>query len=153
MPEVPESVRIGLENIRPGMHLRWNQKGKVVTPGGYDVTGGVFTPPEYEPRWEVWDTDPQGVEYHVMTLQTIDGDFRQAGEWIVFHLRRMNPENYDSIQHMMQVMIDEPELLREIGTQKDSDDAIEAVTKWAQWCETPKSSAGLSRRGQRLLST
>lgn len=151
-PSVPESVEEGLRAIRSGLHLRWNPKGAVKVPGGYDAEGGVIEP-VYEPRWEVWDVDPQGAEYRICTIQTREGEFQPADERVVRHLQIMNPENWGgSVARMIEELVDEPERLRELGTEKDFDDLAEAVSRLAEWVETPKSYAGQRHCGQRLLS-
>lgn len=151
MYEIPEGVLVDLKNIRQDMHLRWNPKAKLVTPGGWDG-GGAFTPPVFEPRWELWDRDPQGADYMVMRLQFPDESFRQPGDWLIYHLRLHNPERYESIEHMLYVLSEQPDEKRQDIATKDSDALIDAVANWAQWCETPKSAAALTNRGQKLLS-
>lgn len=152
MQEVPEHVAEGLRSIREGLHLRWNPKGKLVKTGSYDSTGRLKDP-VYDPRWELWDVDPQGAEYMVMRLQNTDGSFRPPGDWLVHHVNRLNPARYGgNVAAMLEELLEAPEALRELGTEKDTDDLFEAVGKWGEWCATPKSGAALTNRGKRLLS-
>lgn len=151
-PYVPEWIEKALRDIRSGMHLRWNPTAVVKKAGSYDAVGKLREP-EYEARWEVWDVDPEGAEYMVMRLQDMDGGFRQPGEWMVERLKFMNPARYGGdLMKLYEEMVENPELLREVGTQKDSDDLIDAITRAAEWGEKPKSAAGISYRGKRLLS-
>jgi hypothetical protein len=149
--EVPESVALGLRNIRSGLHLRWNVAA-VKRPTGFDATGKPLEM-EVEPRFELWDTDPQGQDYMVMRVQNEDGSFRFPDDRLVERMGRLNPERYGgNVHRMLQAQVDDPETLRELGTQKDTDDLIESVVKWAEWYGTVKSAAGLTYRGSRLFS-
>lgn len=151
--EAPEHIDEGLRNIRSGMHLRWNPRAVLTVEGGLDINGLKIKDPEYDPRWEVWDTDPQGAEYMVMRVQTVEGGFRPVGEWLVNHIGMLNPEKWGgNTEAMVQALIDDPTALQEAGTQKDSDDLIDAAGNWAAWAEVPKSGAGINFRGKRLLS-
>lgn len=150
-PVVPEYVTEGLADIRETLELRWNPKAKLLNPGHVDATGKVKDP-EYDSRWEVWDTDPEGAEYMVMRLQTMDGAFRAPGEWLLRRMKFLNPARWPSLDHMIKELVEEPEIMREAGTQEDSDDFLDAVSKAAAWHETPKSAAGLSFRGKKMLS-
>ena len=151
--EVPEHIAEGLSNIRETLHLRWNPLAVLRRPGDIDANGHVVTEAEYEPRWELWDTDADGKEYMVMRVQTVEGEFRPVGEWLVEHIWKIHPARYGGDVHkMVQAQIDDPDTLRELGTQKDIDNLIEAVSQWAAWVAVPKSAAGLSYRGRRILS-
>jgi hypothetical protein len=151
--EVPDYVVEGLTNIREGLHLRWNPRAVMVKEGKYDAQGKLVDP-TFDPRWELWDTDPNGKEYRVMRLQLPDGSFRPPGQWLIDRIWKLHPARYNNDVHKMaRELIDDPELFREIGTKKDSDDAIEAAANWAQWVATPKSGRALSYRGKRLLSS
>ena len=151
--EAPEHIQEGLKNIRQDMHLRWNPTAVCIDKGVIGAVGQIRKP-KYDGRFEVWDKDPDGNEYMVMRVQNMDGSFRPPGEWLLEHIGMVNPERYNGdIETMIAELVDKPEALRECGTQKDSDDLIEAVSKWAQWVATPKSGVALKNRGHRLLST
>lgn len=136
--EVPEGVLIDLKAIRPTFHFRWNERAALVTTGRYDATGAVRNP-EYEGRWELWDTDPENTDYMVMRIQHPDGSFRHPGQWLVDRMRFMNPERWAGDVHkMLEELIDAPEVLREAGTERDQDDLIEMVGNWAEWVYAPK---------------
>lgn len=152
-PVIPDDVLSGLKDIRSDMHLRWNPTAVLVKAGDIDALGKVRAP-EYEPRWELWDKDPEGAEYMIMRLQADEtGAFRQPGQWLLDRAKFMNPERWGGNLHkMMQELVEHPEMLREAGTEKDSDDLIEAIGNAAQWHATPKSAAGLSHRGKTILS-
>lgn len=142
-----------LRNIRSGMHLRWNPRGRLVKPGSFDGSGKMKDDAVFEPRWELWDIDPQGHEYIIMCVQNVDGSFRHPGTWLVTRMQKLNPARYGGdVEKMLKAMMDEPDILREIGTEKDSDDLIEQVSKWADWVATPKSAAALSFRGSKEKS-
>ncbi len=150
--EIPENIAEGLRNIRSGMRLEWNPRAVLLVEGGLDINGLKIKDPEYDPRWEVWDTDPEGQDYMVMRVQEIDGSFRQADDRLVHHIGMLNPERWPSTEAMVQALIDDPTALQEAGTKQDSDDLIEAAGNWAAWSETPKSGAHIGFRGKRILS-
>ena len=148
MQEVPEQFVEDLQSIRSTFELVWNPHA-VMVKSGYIDGSGVVTPADYEPRWELWDTDPEGARYKVMTLQTSPADdpvrhpdgglFKPHGDWLLHHLRFINPERFNgNLNDLLHEAIDEPERLREIGTQKDSDDLLDMASKWATWVTTPK---------------
>jgi hypothetical protein len=150
--EAPTHVLEGLHGIRSTFSLRYNPEAILVSAGSFDVNGKARRA-QYEPRWELWDIDPQGRDYMVMRLQNPDGTSRPPGDWLVQHIWKIHPGRYDgSVEKMLQALMEEPETLREIGTMKDSDDAIDAASKWAAWTQTPKSGSGLIYRGKRMLS-
>jgi hypothetical protein len=150
--EVPAHIAEGLKNIRDGLHLRWNPRAVVIKEGKYDAEGKLIDP-TWDPRWELWDTDPFGQEYMVMRLQYADGSFRHVGEWLIEQIWKLHPARYNNnLTKLLQSQVEDPELIREIGTTKDSDDLIEAVGNWAQWVATPKSGMALTNRGKRILS-
>ncbi len=151
--EVPEHIAEGLRNIRSGLHLRWEPRAVLLVEGGLDINGLKIKDPEYDPRWEVWDTTPDDLEYMVMRVQNVDGSFRHVGEWLVEYIGMLNPAKWNGdVNAMIKALIDDPAALREVGTQKDSDDLIDAASKWAAWAELPKSGAGMAFRGKRILS-
>jgi hypothetical protein len=150
--EVPEHIAEGLRNIREGIHLRWNPKAVLVKKGDIDASGKVRDP-GYDPRFELWDTDPEGGEYIIMRLQNIDGSFRPPGEWLLDVVRKTNPERFDGdVDKLIKAMVEEPELFREIGTQRDSDDFINDTVKRITYHSTPMSGRGIRSRGKRILS-
>lgn len=152
--EVPEHIAEGLRNIRSGLRLQWNPRAVLTAAGGLDANGLKVKDPEYEPRWELWDTDPEGHDYMVMRVQNVDGSFRYIGDWLVEYVGMLNPAKWGGDIHaMIEALIDDPTALQEAGTEKDSDDLIDAAARWAAWVGTPKSGAALSHRGHRLLST
>ena len=149
--EAPAHIVESLRNIRPGFDLRWNPRAVMVAPGSYDVLGGL-TPPVYDPRWELWDTNPYGEDYMVMRLQNEDGSFRPPGEWLVQHVWRVDPARYGGdLNRLMDAVEAEADKMRDLA-EKDWDDLAEAAAKWCVWVGTPKSGSGLSYRGQRTLA-
>lgn len=106
MAEVPESVRIGLESIRPTLHCRYNRKAKAVESAAVDVNGDPYIL-EYKPRWELWDKDAHGNEYKITTLEDEDGGFIPLGEWVIEYFQLINPANYDGDMHkMIEALVD-----------------------------------------------
>ena len=88
-----------------------------------------------------------------MRVNNIDGSFRPVGDWLVAYINMLNPEKWGGdVGAMIRALIDDPTALQECGTEKDSDDLIDAASRWAEWVETPKSGAALMHRGKRLLS-
>lgn len=151
--EVPQEVLEDLQTIRQDFELRWNPTAVLNRAGSFDAEGNPKAQPIYEPRFELWDRDPQGRHYMVMRVQEPDGSFRFPDQRMVDHLKMVNPERYGgNVAAMVKALVDDPTALRELGTQKDTDDLIEAVANWAEWCETPKSGSGISFRGKRILS-
>lgn len=108
MAEVPESVRIGLENIGPDLHCRYNRKGKAVESAATDVNGNPYIL-EYQPRWELWDKDAHGNEYMVTTLEGPDGEYVPLGEWVIEYFQLINPANYGGdMSKMIEALVDSP---------------------------------------------
>lgn len=150
--EVPAHLKQALSDIREGLHFVWNPKAILKKKGGISAEGNVKSA-EYEPRFEIWDTDPYGKLYMVMRVQHEDGSFRMPDDRLIEHIWHIHPEKYGgSLNKLVQANIENPEHLRDLGTQKDSDDAIDAAARWAQWCETPKSGPAIKHRGKKLLS-
>lgn len=130
MPEVPESVAEGLANIRSGLHLRWNPRSRVIRPGGYDANGGVLEP-TYDARWELWDVDPDGREYRVMTLQHADGSFKPPGEWLLELMRAVDPARYGgSVNRMLRALVDEHNDKLKGVNEKDFEELSGAIVEW-----------------------
>lgn len=119
----PESVAVGLANLKPTMHLRLNRKGKLSREWSYDVAGNARQA-EYEPRWELWDTDESGRDYLVMVLRDADDNFREPGEWVVERFRKFNPANFGSLQEMLDFAHAERQHLRDIPE-----------NQWREFCE------------------
>jgi len=106
--EVPEDVKVGLANIRPTLHARWNPLAKVVGERSYDANG-MPRQLDHDPRWEVWDTDESGREYRVAMLEAPDGTFLPLGAWVLKLMHDINPANYDGDMHrMIQHLVDQP---------------------------------------------
>lgn len=112
----PESVAEGLRNLRSTMHLRYNRRGRLrpEKSGSIDANGKARNV-EYEPRWEMWDTDASGREYKVMTLE--DYDSKRAmppGQWIVDRFRKYNPDNFPSLDAMLEFAFEDQARLRKM---------------------------------------
>ncbi len=151
--EVPDHLKEALSNIREGLHFRYNRKAVLKEPGQLAASGVLVKDPEYEPRFEIWDTDPYGKLYMVMRVQHNDGSFRFPDDRLIEHIWMLHPARYNGdVRKMVMAQIDNPETLREMGTKKDSDDLIEAIANWAEWVQTPKSGSAISYRGKRMLS-
>lgn len=139
MAEAPESVLIGLKNIRQTFELVWNPRAVRVKAGGFDASGAVIQS-EYDPRWELWDTDPDGARYMVCRLQYGDGSFRQPGQWLVDHMNFFNPEKWGGdADKMIQALVEDHNEHLEFLRNNDSDDFIEMVSKWGAWGALTKS--------------
>lgn len=130
MAEVPESVAEGLRGIRSGLHLRWNPRARVVIPGGFDVHGSP-TEPTYDARWELWDIDPDGRAYKVMTLQNADGSFRPPGQWLVDLVWIMNPARYGGdVSKMLRALVDDHNDKLQQVADDDFEELADAVVEW-----------------------
>lgn len=106
--EAPQDVVISLRNIKPTFNLRYNRQGKVASERSFDVNGNPREV-QYDPRWELWDTDESGVEYKVTTLQDGDGGYRPPDQRLVELIRLVDPARYDgSPEKMLQALVDEP---------------------------------------------
>ena len=139
-PSLPEGLEADLHSIRPSFRLVWNVKARVVNPGSYDVYG-LPTPVTYEPRWELWDTTPDGNDYMVMQLREPDGGFRQPGSWLVHHLNLINPERYGGdVNRMLTALAEDPNASIATMAEHEFEDIIEMATKWHIWRAQPKQS-------------
>ncbi len=112
----PDDVATGLRNLKQTMHLRYNRRARIIPhkSGGIDANGRARNV-EYEPRWELWDTDASGRRYKVMTLE--DPDTRQAmppGQWLVDRFRKYNPDNFPSLEAMLNFAWHDQEKLRKL---------------------------------------
>lgn len=137
-PSLPDGLEADLKQIRPSFRLVWNTKARVVNPGHYDVYG-IPTPVTYEPRWELWDTDPYGTDYLVMQLRQPNGDFKQPGWWLIEHLNLINPERYNGdISKMFQRLAEAPNKAIEEMADHEIDDLVEMATKWHSYRVAPK---------------
>lgn len=106
--EVSLDVRIGLANIRPTLHLRWNPLAKVLREWDFDANGNARKK-VHDPRWELWDTDETGRTYKVMTFEGNDGEFLPQGSWMIEAFQLINPANYDGdIHKMIEALVDKP---------------------------------------------
>jgi len=124
MPRAPEDVTIGLKNVRPTMELRWNGAAKQVGERSFDVNG-VPREKEYEPRWELWDTDPHGNEYMITTLEDQSGRFKEPGMWLVELIRTCDPARYDGdLGKMCEALVDLPNEIIEGMAEKSYEDFV-----------------------------
>jgi hypothetical protein len=106
--EVPEDVRIGLANIDPTLHARWNPLARVVGGHSFDVNGNPrhLT---HDSRWELWAKDVFGKEYRITVLEDEQGGFVPLGHWVVDMMNFMNPANYDGdLSRMVEKLVDAP---------------------------------------------
>jgi hypothetical protein len=106
--EVPEDVRVGLRNIRAGLHARWNPLARFQSGHSFDANGDPRKV-EYDPRWELWDTDEFGVEYRITMLEGVDGEYVPLGTWVLELMHTINPANYGGDMHrMVEQLVDRP---------------------------------------------
>lgn len=130
--EPPESVVIGLRNLKPTMHLRLNRRGHLSRQWSIDANGDARKA-EYEPRWELWDTDESGRNYLVMVLRDADGNFREPGEWVVERFRKFNPANFRSLQEMLDFAHTENRTLRELEAEGNWKEFCNFAGEWVWW--------------------
>jgi hypothetical protein len=106
--EAPKDVEIGLRSIRPAFRLQLNKQGKLVGGHSFDVNGNARER-EYEPRWELWDTDVHGNDYRVAVIQDKDGGFMPPTMKFVEFMNLVNPEKYGGdASKMIQALVDSP---------------------------------------------
>jgi hypothetical protein len=136
--EAPLTIVEGLRNIRTTMRLVWNPTAALSKAGYVDATGMVIQP-KYEGRFELWDTDADGVVYMVTRVQNTDGSFLYPNDrWLEF-IRHINPEHWGGDPgRMVRHFVDDPTELREFIAERDQDDVFEQVAKFAGWAITPK---------------
>lgn len=128
--EVPESVVIGLRNVRPTFNLRWNPKARNIGERSFDVMGN---PREitWDGRWELWDTDNMGIDYPVMTLEDKHGDFMPPGDWLVETVNMINPARYGGdVSKMIEELVDKPNLELERLGEKSWEDLVDSLAKY-----------------------
>jgi len=137
--EVPESVKIGLANIRPTLHARWNPTGRQTGGFSFDVNGNPRQK-TYDPRWELWDTDEFGNTYKITTLEGMNNEYLPLGEWVVEYMQLINPARYDGDLHkMIEALVDSKnEAVEKIH--KDVFDHIAEYFADRQWSEEHKGS-------------
>lgn len=136
--EVPAHYVEALNAINGGLELRWNPTAKLAKHGSIDASGAV-TPPEFEPRWEVWQKPDGEPSQRFCTWQNEDGSFRPLDERLLIHLRKINPENYGGdVTKMVAALVDDPQALAELARDQEADDVLEMAAKWAYWKLCPK---------------
>lgn len=139
MPTVPDHIAEGLRSIREGLHLRYNPRAKIQRAGEFDVHGAVLSEPVYDPRWEVWDKDPEGGEYKVMTVQGPDGSFRPPGEWLIELIQMVNPARYGGdVSRMVRAIVDDPNRTVTEVADEDFEDLIDQAVHWHHYAALPK---------------
>src|SRR5690606_38221316 len=141
MPEVPEPLAGGLKTARSGRHPRWTPRAKVPPKGEGDIYGNVREEPACGPRWELWDSDPEGGEYKVMTLQGPDPDreFREPGEWLLELVRLFDPARYGGdVGRMVRAMVDDPNRRALEVAEEDFEDLVDQAVRWYFWAHQPK---------------
>lgn len=131
-PALPDGLQEAIKTVRATFRLVWNEKAVITTPG-YLAVDGTRREPEYEPRWQVWDTDPEGADYKLHTLQNPDGTFRQPEYWLVEFLSKINPERFGgNLALMVLALVDEPEFQRQAGDDKNASELFAAVGRMAE---------------------
>jgi hypothetical protein len=139
-PSLPDGLQHALAEIRFGLRLVWNPGARVVRPGSFDAFGTVRTGPVYDGRWELWDTDPDGKDYKVTTVQEPDGAYRAPGFWLVELLNYMNPARFGgSVEKLTQELVDKPNAAMLEVDDKQFDDLAEMAARWHFWADLPKS--------------
>jgi hypothetical protein len=134
----PESVELSLKNVRSTLRVIWNPMA-VRRPTSFDAMGRPRDM-EYEPRWELWDTDAEGLDYMVTRLQEEDGSFREADQRLVDLVNLINPERYGGDpSKMLQALVDAPNERALEGEEKMFRDFASAAARWGAWVNTPKS--------------
>lgn len=137
-PSLPEGLQEELKTVRDSFHLRWNPRAKVAKAGHIDAYG-VLSPAKYDGRWELWDIDPDGLEYKVMSVQDENGNYRQPDRWLIDLLNQINPANFGgSVVKMVAEFIDKPNRTTAEMADEDFEDLIDQIAKWAIWANTPK---------------
>lgn len=135
--EASTDVVIALQGVRPTMRLVHNPQGKLVGGRSFDVNG---KPREklWQPRWELWDTDADGVEYKVTTLEDENGEFRHPDQRLVELIRLINPERYGGDLHkMVEALVDEPNNYVEGLSDKSYEELVESVADRCWSAKTP----------------
>jgi len=106
--QAPEDVLIALRNVRSTFDLILNPMGKLVGGSSYDANGNPREK-QYEPRWELWDTDAHGQRYLVMKLEGQGRSFMPPGMWLPELIRQIDPARYGGDVHKMaEAWIDKP---------------------------------------------
>jgi hypothetical protein len=129
--EAPESIVTDLKSIRPTFELRWNSRARYLSGSSFDVNGNPRKV-AFDPRWELWDRDADGVAYKVMTLEEPEtGGFIPPGEWLPELLRLIDPARYDGdVSRMLSALVDDNnEHVRRV-CQEDWERLMEAMANY-----------------------
>jgi hypothetical protein len=138
-PTLPDGLQKALKDVRWGLHLRWNPTAVLRAAGSFDASGKLKKEPEYEPRWELWDTDAENREYKVMSIQWPSGEYRSPDFWIIELLNYMNPARFGGdVSRMLRQIVDEPNRELENMTEREIDDLCEMAAKWYYYADQPK---------------
>lgn len=129
--EAPEGIVTALKNIRPTFRLVWNPTARVIGERSFDVNGN---PREvtHDPRWELWDTDGDGVHYKVMTLEdSHQGAFMPADQRFVDFVHLIDPGRYGgSVEKMIQALVDDENKYIEQVAEKDFQSLTDALSNY-----------------------
>lgn len=106
--EAPESIVEALRSIRPTFNLVWNERGRVIGERSFDVNGNprVVT---WDPRWELWDRDVDGIAYMVLRLEEAETQkFLPPGQWLLDLLYLIDPARYGgNVEKMIRALVDD----------------------------------------------
>jgi len=127
----PESVVEGLKAIKPTFELRWNNRARFKSGSSYDVNGNARKV-VYDPRWELWDRDVDGLRYKLMTLEDAEtGEFLPPGDWLLQLVRLIDPARYGGdVSRMIKALIDDKnEYVRKV-CQQDWERLVDAASNY-----------------------
>lgn len=140
----PPDVEIGLKAVKSTFRLRYNRQGEVVGERSLDVNGNARHV-TYRPRWELWDTDASGNDYCVMVLRDEHGLCAEPGHWLVERMRKYNPQNFKSLQAMLDFFASEREALKRIP-EREWRDFTDFMGEWCwEYMHPVFASAGAGR--------
>ena len=153
--EAPAHIQEGLRNISPGMRLVWNPTARVKESWGFDVNGNARHI-EYDPRWELWDTDGHGVDYKLSTLEGPGGTYVPPGEWLLELRRKLDPNRFGGdITKLVNALVEEPNLEVERLSEESFKEFVDALAEehWGGVVGRVQTNVPVAMNGGRILDS
>lgn len=129
--EAPEAIVTGLRNIRPTFSLVLNPRGRVIGERSFDVNGH---PREvtWDPRWELWDRDADGIAYKVMTLEDAETrGYLPPDQRFLDFVNLINPERYGgNVEKVIQALVDDANEYVKHLAQKDFESLTDSLSNY-----------------------
>lgn len=130
--QAPQHIEEALKGIRSTFRVVYNPTARVVSERSFDANGAAREK-EFEPRWELWDTDSEGVVYKVMTVEQNQGKggFLPLTDRFVDFVRLVDPARYGgSVEKMVDALVDSPNNMAAELTQREFESLVDNLANY-----------------------